>query len=725
VTSVSDKKENIEDMKKEKDPNYWRSFEELYAKKEFLVEKNNEFKDGTTTAPDLSEMSAFSRRKFLALLSASAAFAGTACSDYYDKGEIVPYNKKPEEITLGKANYYASVCNGCSSACGVLIKTREGRPIKVDGNPDHPVSKGKICLQGQASIMDLYDPDRLQSPLKKVQNRFEETDWESVDEQIGIALSTIGEKEIAIITNQLTSPTENKVLDEFTARNPTAKVYSYEQFNETVRNSAWNKCYGTNTFPLLKWNEAKLILSLDADFLGTDSNRIENTRLFAEGRDVMNKKFNRLYVVEGNLSLTGMNADYRLRLRPDVQYNFVMSVINELQKRDVISTNVDASGYTLAKMVDEFGLSEKSLNYLLIDLKKNKGKTIIYAGDHLEERVHIAVNLLNDALGNTKLYDSQSTKVSVRFLSSLDDLKILVSSIASGKVGMVIHYGSNPAYNFPADLNYSDVIKSVENVISLTEIVNESANLSSYILPINHNFESWGDSKVRTGFYALQQPVIAPLYNTRQKESILLVWMMGDKSFNESLYHEYLISNWKDNIYPTLNSNIEFKTYWYGVLHDGVARSNDKPDEIGTFNYSVSGELNSSNQTVSGIAVQIKESYSLRDGRFANNGWLQESPHPVSKVTWDNYAAISTTTAAKIGVENNDLLELKVNEKTLSIPAFVQPGLANDFISIETGYGRTAAGSVGSDVGFNANNLYTSTGGFTLWLLLFNSPETE
>ena len=713
---MSEKKNNIEKIQLDQDPNYWRSFEELYSKKEFLIDRDNEFKEGASASPDLSQMSTVSRRKFLALLGASAAFAGTACSDYHDKGEIVPYNKKPEEITLGKANYYASVCNGCSSACGVLIKTREGRPIKVDGNPDHPISKGKICSQGQASIMDLYDPDRLKSPLRKMQNRFEETDWQRVDEEIRTALNNINGKEIAIISNQITSPTENKVLNEFTTRYPTARVYSYEQFNDSIRNSAWKKCYGTDSFPLLKWNEAKLVLALDADFLGTDSNRIENARLFAEGRDVMNKKFNRLYVVEGNLSLTGMNADCRLRLRPDAQYTFIMSVINELQKRDVISTNVNASGFPLSKMVEDFGLSEKSLNYLLIDLKKNKGKTIVYAGNHLPEEVHIAVNLLNEALGNTKLYDTRNTKVSVRSLSTLLDLNQLVSKLSSGNVGMIVHYGTNPVYNFPADLNYSEAIKNVENVITLTEIINESANLSNFILPHNHAFESWGDSKVRTGFYALQQPVIAPLYNTRQKESILMMWMNNDKSYSETLYHEYLMGNWKNNIYPTLNSILGFKTFWYGALHDGVAMSKDKPNGLGSFNESVTKDLGKDRINKSGIVVHIKESYSVRDGRCANNGWLQESPHPVSKVTWDNYAAVSLTTANQIGVENNDMIELNINERNLSIPAFVQPGLADNFISIETGYGRTDSGSVGSNVGFNANSLIASADGITPWL---------
>src|SRR3990172_12143308 len=183
------------------DSDYWRSFEELYSDPGFLAERDNEFKEGVSEAPDTSKMSPLSRRKFLALLGASAAFAGTACSDYHDKGDIVPYRNKPEEITIGKANYYASTCTGCSSSCGILIKTREGRPIKVDGNPDHPVSKGKICAQGQASIMGLYDPDRLKSPKKKSGNIFTEASWQEIDEEIILSLSTVGNSEIAIVTN--------------------------------------------------------------------------------------------------------------------------------------------------------------------------------------------------------------------------------------------------------------------------------------------------------------------------------------------------------------------------------------------------------------------------------------------------------------------------------------------------------------------------------------------
>ncbi len=710
---MSDPKDEVQN----KDPNYWRSFEELYSDPKFLKEINNEFKDGADEAPDTSKMSSLSRRKFFALLGASAAVAGTACSDYQDRGEIVPYKDKPEEITIGKANYYASTCGGCSSACGILIKTREGRPIKVDGNPDHPVSRGKICSQGQAATMSLYDPERLKTPRQKIKNKFEDINWQQADSEIIEALSNIGGKEIAIITNQIISPTENRVLKDFVDKYTATRIYSFEQFNESVRNIAWQKCYNSDEFPIIKWDEAEVVVSLDSDFLGVDYNRIENTRLFSERKDVINKKFNRLYSVESDLSLTGMNADYRLMLRADAQYAFVMGIINELQSKNVINNTVNASSFNLSKLAADFGLSEKILNYLINDLTNKKGKAIVYAGNHLPEKVHIAVNLLNEELGNSNLYNTRQSRITIRKLSSLNDIKKLADKMNSGNVGMVIHYGSNPVYNFPADINYADAIQNVDKVITLAETENESANVSNYVLPINNTFEAWGDAKTRTGFYSMQQPVIAPLYTTRQKESIILSWINGNSdSYKENLYHKYLMSNWENEIYPTLNSRIAFKQFWFGALHDGVVRSNDTSTGNGSFNYAALSGLTNHQIKMKGMTVHIKESYSLRDGRFANNGWLQESPHPVSKVTWDNYAAISTTTAKKINVKNNDIIEIKVNDRLLTIPVFVQPGHADDSLTIETGYGRKHSGTVADGVGFNANIIYCSSSGLTPWL---------
>lgn len=700
---------------KNTDPNYWQSFEELYNDPEFLKTHQDEFKEGVSEGIDTNGMSSISRRKFLALLGASAALAGTACSDYRDKGEIIPYNKKPEEITLGKPNYYASTCIACPNACGTLIKTREGRPIKIDGNPDHPVSKGKICSHGQASIMSLYDPDRLKNPKKKLDRRFVDYNWKSATDEIVFDLMNSGSKEIAIIAHKIVSPTTKKVLDDFAAKYPSTRIYSYEQFDNSVRNTAWKKCYGSGEFPSIKWNEAKIILSLDGDFLGESNNKIENARLFSENRDVMNKKFNRLYVVEGNMTITGMAADYRMRLRPDAHLNFVLSLADALSKKG-INSPINSGGISLENFAKDYGLSPDTLSSLVSDLIQNRGKSIIYAGDHLPEDVHIAVNTLNNVLGNESLYNFESAMVSVLPLSSTDELKSLTARMKAGEVAVAIHLNSNPVYHLPVDLEFVDALNKVDTVISLVELENETSELSNFVLPINNQLECWGDAKTRTGFYSLQQPVIAPLYDSRQTEAILLNWISGDSSaYDESLYHKYLMSNWEKNIYPSLNSKLDFKQFWFNSLHDGIVTSSEKAEAIGSFN---SAAVNSVKpmKTSNNFSLHIKESYAVRDGRFANNGWLQELPHPVSKIVWDNYAAISPKTADELGLKSNDLVEITIGKTSLKIPILIQPGASDNSLTIETGYGRKNGGTVGTGVGFNTNLLINSSIGLSPWL---------
>ncbi|WP_337865855.1 TAT-variant-translocated molybdopterin oxidoreductase [Ignavibacterium sp.] len=698
------------------DPNYWRSFEELYKNEKTLEARHHEFADGVTDDFNPNEnLSGISRRKFLALLGASAALAGVACSDYRDKGEIVPYNVKPEEIIIGRPNYYASACTVCANACGILIKTREGRPIKIDGNPEHPVNQGKICAKGQANILNLYDPERLQQPLKKTSTGFDTIEWNKVDKDIIAALSMAGSKEIAIVSHTITSPTTIKVLEEFKSKFPSTKIYSYELFNSSSRNSAWAKCYGSGSFPLIKWNEAKVIVSLESDFLGVEGNTVENKRLFAEGRDANNKSFSRLYVIESSMTLTGMNADYRMRLKPEQQFAFVMSLMSELNKKGAISTSI-ASDYNLDTIVQKFNLNKERVNHLVNDIAENKGKSILFAGDLLPENVHIAINILNDLLGNNKLYRTDSSEINLMNLSSLDELKELTDKIGNGQVAAVIHLDCNPVYHFPVDLNYKNLLAKIPTVVTFTERLNETSQYSNYVLPLNHNFESWGDAKTRTGLISLQQPVIAPLHNTRQTESILLTWISTNpETYSEKLYHDYLMKNWETNIYPTLKSKIEFKQLWFGALHDGFALTNESTPTVSNINLSALNGVNSNSES-NDFTLVLRESYQVGDGRFANNGWLQELPHPVSKITWDNYAAISHNTAKSLNVENDDLVEVSVGERKLTLPVFIQAGNADNTITIELGYGREFSGIVASGVGFNANSLLSANPEFSNWI---------
>jgi molybdopterin-containing oxidoreductase family iron-sulfur binding subunit len=381
-------------------PKYWKSLRAWEDKKPDAYPKVDEFMEGVTDDFSPSEMSGMSRKQFLALLATSAAFTAAGCSNYRDKGEIVPYTKKPEEVTPGIPNYYASTCTGCSQACGILIKTREGRPIKIDGNPDHPINRGKICAKGQASILNLYDPFRLRTPQNgKAYGKHGDVSWQQTDEEIirSLAEAVQGGKEIAIVTRAINSPTTKKLLDEFIAKYPTTKIYSYSLFNNETRRKAWQKCYGSMELPVVEWEKAKIILALESDFLGTDGMVVEQIRKFTDARDIMkSKNFNRFYCIEGAMSLTGANADYRLRLRPDAQLEFVLTLAKEL------GSNKVSSSLSLQDVARKYGLSTEILQHLIDDLRNHRGEAMIYAGDILSEEMHIAVNYLNELLGNTK-----------------------------------------------------------------------------------------------------------------------------------------------------------------------------------------------------------------------------------------------------------------------------------------------------------------------------------
>ena len=720
-----------------KDINYWQSFRDLYNDPDFINEKRKEFAPGALERPDANSLSKFSRRKFLALLSASAAVAASGCSNFRDKGELIPYNKKPEEVTLGNPTYYSSTCTGCTGACGILIKTLEGRPIKVDGNPDHPVSKGKICSIGQASVMGLYDPERLKNPVERVSRTSpKEVTWAEADDKIIAELkkASFGNKEIALVTHSVNSPSRKKLFDDFKTVYPTTKVYSYELFSENTKNSAWEKCYGTKVYPLIKWDKAKIILSLESDFLGTEANRIEISRQFTENRDAFNgNEFNRLYSVEGNTSLTGMNADYRIILRTDAIEEFVLCLLNELVSKQKISgfgsdagISSKLSRYSLDQFAEKYKLSKEVLEHLISDLKKNQGSSYISAGSLLPESTHIAVNLLNEVLGNAKLYITDVSKVELIPLSTKAELEGLVSNIQSGNAAVVIHFDSNPVYHLPADLGYADALKNAPLVITMTEGENESSDMSNYVLPVNSMFESWGDFQTRNNFVSLQQPVIAPLYKTRQKEEILLTWLKGSKdAFNNEIYQQFVMDNWKSTVLSKFTVQANFMKAWYGGLNDGVVNvvpvsaagegssSTFKPEAFASANFKLTPG--------SDYVLILTKSNSLGDGRYANNGWLQELPKPVSRVSWDNYAAISVQTSKELGLSQNDMINITTSGGSLDIPVFVQPGIAEGVIAVELGYGRTVCGIVGKDVGFNANKLMTKNPALSSWL--FNDAK--
>jgi molybdopterin-containing oxidoreductase family iron-sulfur binding subunit len=706
----------------QKDVNYWRSFSELYNDPEFQRIKAKEFDKEAGKDFEVSKMSGFSRRKFLALMSASAALAAAGCSNYREKGELIPYNQKPEEITIGVPTFFASTLNCCENNCGVIVKTREGRPVKLDGNPDHPVNQGKICAKGQASIMGLYEPDRLKTPFRgETEIAWKEADAKIIEALKGAASSG---KEIAIISHTISSPTFRKVLADFTTAYPTAKVYTYELINDTPKNNAFARMYGNKLYPSIKYDQAKVILALESDFLGTEGNKVANARLYSRGRDVMTgEEFNRLYAVEGSVSLTGLNADYRVRLRTDAIEEFVMCLLNELvNKRRSSAIAVDggvASGlskYSLEDFAKKYSIKPEVLNHLVEDFTKNRGRSYVSAGSKLPESTHIAVNLLNEVLGASALYTLNADEASALPLSPKQEIDTLIANMNAGKVGAVIHCDSNPAYHFLSSYNYPEAVKKVPMVVTITELPNESSALSTYTLPGSHALEAWGDYRSNVGFYSFQQPVISPLYQNRQKEAVLLTWArQNPDAYNEQMYHDYMKEHWRTTLYPALNAAASFDNLWFSALHDGIVLSPAVPAPVlGALNQQpVSEAMGRAMTAGTGFILLLNESHSIGDGRYAGNGWLQELPSPITKIVWDNYAMVSVDTAKELGIDSNSLIDITVDGKKQTVPVFVQPGMADKVLSIEMGYGRTVAGAVGEGIGVDVNILRSANPALT------------
>jgi len=714
------------------DNKLWKSLKQYQKNENSIENTHHEFQQGVTDDFDLKSLPNQSRRKFLAALGATSAILTTACSDYYDKGEIITYNKKPESVTYGKANYYASTLN---DGKGILVKTREGRPLKIDGNPEHPVFKGKIDAAAQSTIMDLYDPGRLRFPVKKsdsklllFQKELPRAEWAKIDKEIVEKLNEAVKngKEISLITGKVISPTQKKLFDEFATKYPTFKVYSLEQFNCSTRRKAWLDCYGTKELPSINWEKADAIIALESDFLGSEGNTAEQIRRYTLRRDVNNPaQFNRLFVIEADYSLTGANADYRLKLHPSEQIDLLLSLLNEMINRHGFTlpagVNLDLSKYNYGKFVKEHNFNPTAADDLIRDIAIKRNKVLFYAGDTLPYEIHVVTNLINTVLNNSELFDFNNAENLYLDYTTYDEWRNLVNKMNAGQVGVLIHYDSNPVYLLPNDLNYKQASEKVPTLISLLELPNESILNSRYIIPINHSLESWGDFSIRKGIISLQQPIIAPLHDTRQKEAILLNWMIDNvEQYSHDIYHKYLKNNWQNNIYPNLNQGFDFFNFWYSALHDGVVTFNEPINNNLSFNSTIVNNLKLKLDN-SGITVKLKPAFYLQDGKQANNGWLQEIPHPITKVTWDNYAMLSPATAKKYDLkfaedvtdQTTDMIEININGRKVTLPIFIQPGMVDDFISIELGYGRSLVGEVGANVGTNANVLLSSKDGIS------------
>ncbi|MBI2608917.1 MAG: 4Fe-4S dicluster domain-containing protein [Deltaproteobacteria bacterium] len=671
-------------MKTEK--TYWKSFEEIAA-----LSSTPRNDNGGDTSFDIS------RRKFLSLLGASMALATTSCRRPIHK--IIPFVKESEAAKPGIAEYYASSYPISDHSLGVLVKTREGRPIKIEGNPEHPLSLGGTNSFVQASVLELYDPDRLRTP--KIKNKkVSVEEWDYLTSSI-LRHAHKEKKVVRILTESTGSPTLRNTLNSFVSQFSNAKWYEYEPFSHENSRAAYKASFGKAHKPKIHLEKANVILSLNSDFLGADLSAPTYIKNWTSKRKVhdVSATMSRLYAVESRFSLTGANADHRLALKPSELLIFALNLAQLLTH--------DFDGKKIPSFKHRSSFSEEFIKTVAEDLASNKKKSLVVVGDQESEELHIVGNFLNFILGNYG--ETISRKIqSPSFFNGIKSMTPLIEELEKEKVDVLITLGGNPVYHLGE--KFREALSKVKESIRVSLYEDETAHSSTYIAPLSHYLESWSDQEPETGLYSVGQPTIQPLYPSKSMGEVLVLWGAAlEKKEIDAL------QVWRNAIksYAQKSTN----TTWKKLLHDGVV----KTDKISPQNYEFNmaalestlmlvasrAERNDSGDDI--FELQLEPSSKVWDGRFANSAWLQELPHPVTKVTWDNVASMSPETAKNLNVTQENKIEITANGASLVLPVFIQPGLAQNVITTEIGYGRTHAGSVGSHVGVNVFPLIQAT----------------
>ncbi len=713
-------------------PEHWQTLAELNDSPEVRALREREF---MTPSEEVTEPS---RRDFLKLIGAGAAFAAAGCARKPVE-KILPYIRMPEEAIPGKAVWYASTCGECPASCGVLVKTREGRPIKLEGMKEHPLNRGGLCARGQASLLNLYDPDRLHGPVSvdRASGASKASTWPTVDARAakGLREARDGGGRVVLLTGTLTSPTTRALVGEFLSVFPSGTHVTYDAVSSDAIAKAQELSYGERLIPRYRLDRADFILTLGADPLGTFLSPPEFARDFASRRSPESGSMSKMVAIEPILTLTGTNADVRHRVRPEHLLGVALALAHELHVRNPraplagnASVTPALGDYAAEGVERDTGLPAGTLAGLADELWANRGKSLVLAGPQAAPASHavalqIAANLLNSALGNDGVTVDGSTP-SLQAQGSEEAVLALVEQMRAGEIQVLLIHGVNPVYSLPAALGFGDLMKRVPFIASFSDRVDETARHADLVAPDHHYLESWNDHEPRRGIRSLTQPAIAPLYNTRAFQDTLLAWGralgVGALAGLAGTWHDYLREGWRKDVYPRSTAAASFDLFWEGSLREGVwkARGQGIGAGAGAFRTAALGEIpksNASSPPAGSLSLVLYTPVTLYDGRSANNAWLQELPDPVSKIDWDNYVSIAPSRAKALGVSEYemkaDVVTVDVGHAKFELPVHVQPGLHPDVVAIAIGYGRTAAGRVGNKVGQNGFALAQATAG--------------
>jgi molybdopterin-containing oxidoreductase family iron-sulfur binding subunit len=703
---------------------YWQSFGDLNSSDEFKKSLDNEFNEELLPLEDVKEImdATTPRRDFLKYMGFSTAAAALAASCEVPVRKSIPFLNKRDDIIPGISNYYASTYVSDGDVVPVVVKQREGRPIKIEGNTLSPLTNGGTSAQVQSSILDLYDTSRLRYPMAKGK----EATFEVIDKMIADDLAGVSGKPLVLLTSSITSPTTKQIITDFLAKYPGSRHVQYDGVSYSGMLQANEASYGKRALPSYHFENAKVIVSLGADFLGTWLSPVVFAKQYSQNRKIYAEKpeMSKHFQFESHFSLTGANADERYIHKPSETGSVALALLAAVGGS--VTSNLSGSA--------AIGIKKAAT-----ELMANKGASLVVCGSN-DPNVQVIVNAINEAIGaGGKTIDWSST---ANYRQGVDaDFATLVNDLNAGNIGALLVYEANPAYNYFAADKFKTGLKKCPVSISFNEKMDETTELCKYILPSHHWLESWGDAEPQTGFISLQQPLIHPLFKTRQFEDSLLKWT-GSKAGVAAAdstataakpaqggidYQTYFKNYWTAKVGSADNFNIALQD---GVIHSGSSNASQKNTSDTTRNsldtsaivktltttLSMSGGSFSGNVADAaakigaiksgGNEVVLYQKVSLGTGHHANNPWLQELPDPITKATWDNYAMISPAMGKSlfnIDIFNKNhvdkyevkpekpVVKITVNGKSVLLPVLIIPGIHPNVIALAVGYGRQSS----------------------------------
>ena len=669
-------------------PEYWRSLEELAGSEAFQEALHREFPKGASEWVD-----SISRRGFLRVMGASMALAGMTGCVRLPLEPIVPYVRQPEGVIPGRPQFYATAVTLGGYANPILVESHLGRPTKIEGNDQHPASLGGTDIFAQASILGMYDPDRSQS----IMSMGDQQSWQALLAALRgplTAQKALKGTGIRILTPTISSPTLADQLRNFLKIYPQAKWHVYEPVNRDNVLEGAKLAFGQPVETRYDFEKADVIVSLDADFLyaGFPGN-VRYIRDFAKRRNP-DGNMNRLYVIESTPTTTGAKADHRLPVRG--------GEIDGCARFLAAATGAIGNGVSgLSGNVPGAENTARFLEALSKDIGRDGSSTVVIAGEHQPADRHALVHAINAKLGNVGKTVFYTDPIDANPINQTESIKELVGDINAGKVDLLVILGGNPAYDAPVDLDFANVLKNgrVPLRVHLGLYQNETAELCQWHINQAHELEAWGDARTYDGTVSIIQPLIAPLYQGKSPVEFLALLAGQPDITGYDLVRAY----WQRQ-----QIGADFEQLWRKSLHDGWIEGTTyvpRPASVRTIKLP---RITYGDSVANAIELNIRRDPTIYDGQFSNNGWLQELPKPMTKLTWDNAILIGPKMAERLQIKTCDIVELELNGKRVTGPVWIQAGHPDNSVTVTLGYGRRRAGRVGTAQGFDAYPLRTT-----------------